>query len=143
MSISERISPFIGRMALAWFFLSEAWARANDWGGTVAMLRDAKIPAAEPVLVLALAILMLGGTALAIGYHARHGAMLLFGFTIATALALHAYWKAPDGPARSAEYSVFIRDLAVAGGLLLLVGLGPGPFAVDNFGRKRRALSHA
>jgi putative oxidoreductase len=143
MSISERISPFVGRMALAWLFLSEAWARANDWGGTITNLRNAEIPAAEPLLVLALAIMTLGAAALALGYHARHGAMLLFGFTIATSLVLHAYWKLPDETARAAEYAVFIRDLAVAGGLLLVVGLGPGPFAIDNVGKKRRAFSPA
>jgi putative oxidoreductase len=143
MSISEWISPFVGRMAIAWFFLSEAWARASDWSGTVATLRNAQIPAAEPLLVLAIAIMMLGGTALALGYHARHGAMLLFGFTVAASLALHAYWQLPDASMRAAEYAVFVRDLAVAGGLLLIVGLGPGPFAVDNAGRKRRAFSHA
>jgi putative oxidoreductase len=143
MSISERISPFIGRAALAWFFLSEAWARATDWTGTVATLRDAQIPAAESILVLALVILMLGSAALALGYHTRHGAMLLFGLTIATALALHAYWKASDHTARAAEYAVFVRELAVAGGLLLIVGLGPGPFAIDNVGKKRRAFLDA
>ena len=143
MSIAEHISPFIGRMALAWFFLSEAWARASDWSGTVATLRNAQIPAAELLLVLALAIMILGGAALALGYHARHGAMLLFGFTIAASIALHAYWKFSDDAARAAEYAVFIRDVAVAGGLLMVVGLGPGPFAIDNVGRKRRAFSHA
>jgi putative oxidoreductase len=143
MSISERISPFIGRMALAWFFLSEAWARANDWSGSIAGLSDAQIPGAEPVLVLALAVLTFGGAALALGYHTRHGAMLLFALTLATALALHAYWKTPDDTARAAQYAVFVRDLAVAGGLLLIVGLGPGPFAIDNVGKKRRVLSPA
>ena len=143
MSLSETISPFVGRMALAWFFLSEAWARVADWNGSITMLRNAQIPGAELFLVLALAIMMLGGAGLALGYHARHGAMLLFGFTLAASLALHAYWKLPDETGRAAEYAVFIRDLAVAGGLLLVVGLGPGPFAIDNLGKKRRAFSHA
>jgi putative oxidoreductase len=143
MSISERISPFVGRMALAWFFLSECWARVSDWSATVTTLQNAQIPAAELLLVLALAIMMLGGAALALGYHARHGALLLFGFTVAASLVLHAYWKMPDASMRAAEYAEFVRDLAVAGGLLLVVGLGPGPFAVDNVGTKRRALLHA
>ncbi|HEX3429300.1 MAG TPA: DoxX family protein [Rhizomicrobium sp.] len=143
MSISEYISPFVGRAALAWFFLSEAWARVSDWGGTLSTLRNAQIPAAELLLVLALVIMVFGGVALALGYHARHGAMVLFGFTIAVSLALHAYWKVPDETARTAEYALFIRDLAVAGGLLLVVGLGPGPLAIDNLGKKRRALLHA
>lgn len=143
MSISEHISPFIGRAALAWYFLSEAWARANDWSGTLTTLRSAQIPAPELLLALALVVMVLGGVALAIGYHARHGAMLLFGFTIAATLALHAYWKLPEEAARAAEYAIFVRDIAVAGGLLMVVGLGPGPFSVDNVGRKRRAFSHA
>jgi len=143
MSISEHISPFIGRAALAWYFLSEAWAWATDWNGSLATLRDAQIPGAELLLVLGLVILVLGGAALALGYHARHGAMLLFGFAIAAALALHPWWKLTDEAARATQYAVFIRDIAVAGGLLFVVGLGPGPFAIDNIGRKRRAFSHA
>jgi len=132
MSISERISPLVGRLALAWFFLGEAWARANDWGATLALLRNAQIPAAPVVLVLALAVMALGGISVALGYHARHGAMLLFGFTIAASILLHAYWQFPDEPTRLAAYALFARNIAIAGGLLLLVGLGPGPFAFDN-----------
>jgi hypothetical protein len=35
---------------------------------------------------------------------------------------------------RSADYDIFARNIAIAGGLLILVGTGPGPFAVDNTG---------
>lgn len=142
MSISERISPLIGRLALAWFFLGEAWARAGDWGGTLTLLRSVGIPAAPVLLVFALAIMVLGGVSLVLGYHARHGALLLFGFTIAASLALHAYWTIPDDAQRLAGFAMFARDVAIAGGLLMLVGLGPGPFALDNIGR-RRAVLHA
>lgn len=142
MSISERISPFIGRLALAWFFLSEASTRAGDWQVTLTVLRGAHVPAAPIVLVFALVVMALGGISLALGYHARHGAMLLFGFTIAASATLHAYWKIPGGAERMADYALFLQDVAVAGGLLVIVGLGPGPFAFDNLGKKRRA-AHA
>ena len=143
MSISERISPLIGRLALAWFFLGEAWARANDWGGTLALMGSAQIPAAPVVLVLALAVMVVGGISLILGYHARHGAILLFGFTIAASISLHAYWTLPDNAQRLAVFAVFASDIAIAGGLLVIVGMGPGPFALDNVGRKRRTLQHA
>ena len=161
MSISETISPFVGRMALAWFFLSEAWARVADWNGSITMLRNAQIPGAELFLVLALAIMMLGGAGLALGYHARHGAMLLFGVRGVgwreieikrtpygqPTVTLHgrAEQRARAlGLREPLSVSIsHIRDLAVAGGLLLVVGLGPGPFAIDNLGKKRRAFSHA
>jgi putative oxidoreductase len=143
MSISERISPFVGRMALARFFLNEAWSRASNWSATISALRNAQNPAAKVLLVVALAIMMLGDAALALGYHARHGAMLLFGFTVAASLVLHAYWNLPESSRRAVEYAVFIRDLAEAGGLLLVVGLGAGPFAIDNVGNRRGAFLHA
>ena len=69
--------------------------------------------------------------------------MLLFGFTILASLGLHSYWTAADDAIRAAQYAVFIRDIAIAGGLLLVVGLGPGPFAIDNRASRRRSFSHA
>ncbi|HEY1613890.1 MAG TPA: DoxX family protein [Rhizomicrobium sp.] len=137
MSISERISPLIGRLALAWFFLSEAWARAHAWQPTVSMLRAAGVSAAEPLLVLALVVMVLGGVSLVLGFHARHGAVLLFGFTIAVTILLHAYWKVADEGARLADYEIFARNIAISGALLMIVGLGAGPFAVDSIGRKK------
>ena len=51
-----------------------------------------------------------------------------------------------DAAARAVEFEIFARDFAICGGLLLMVGMGPGPFAVDNVprqealvGRGRRA----
>lgn len=138
MSISEWISPFLGRLILAWFFLSEAWWRFNDWNGTLALMHAKHIEDAIPLLALALIVMVLGGISLIFGYHTRPGALLLFGFTVAVSVAMHGYWKIADAAVRSADYDLFIRNMGVAGGLLLLVGLGPGPFAVDNPGRKRR-----
>jgi len=138
MSISEWISPLVGRLALAWFFVGGAWARANDWEATLSLMRAAQVPAAPLVLVLAIAIMALGGVALALGYHARHGAMLLFGFVVAESILLHAYWTIAADAQRVAEFEIFARNIAIAGGLLVIVGLGPGPFALDNTGRNAR-----
>ncbi len=61
MSFSERISPLIGRLALAWFFLlSEAYTRASDWDGQVALLTFANFPAPPVLLALALLVMVLG-----------------------------------------------------------------------------------
>jgi putative oxidoreductase len=138
MSISEMISPLVGRLALAWFFVSEAWARAHAWHDTVAALRDAHAPAAQALFVLALVLMFLGSASLVLGYHARHGAVLLFAVLIGITMILHAYWKFPDDAARLVEYEIFARNIAIAGGLLMIVGLGPGPLAIDNTGQDKR-----
>lgn len=138
MSISELISPLLGRLAMAWFFLSEAWWRLHDWEGTVALMQMKQIPHAPLFLALAILVMILGGLALVLGYYTRPGALLLFAFTIVVSVVFHDYWKISNAFDRSADYDIFIRNLAIAGGLLFLVGMGPGPFALDNPGKKKR-----
>lgn len=137
MSISEHISPFLGRLILAWFFLSEAWWRLNDWNGTLTLMHMKHIHNATPLLALALVVMVLGGISLVFGYHTRPGALILFGFTVIASALLHDYWKIANAVERGADYDLFIRNMAIAGGLLFLVGMGPGPFALDNPGRKQ------
>lgn len=138
MSLAEVISPFLGRLALAWFFLSDAYLRASDWNGTVAMMADKHIPAPGILLFVALSVMVLGGLSLLFGLRTKVGALLLFAFTVASTLLLHNYWTLSDAAARQADFQIFIRDVAIAGGLLLLLGIGPGRFAVDNSGRRTR-----
>jgi len=45
---------------------------------------------------------------------------------------LHDFWHIPYGATRDAELQTFARDMAICGGLLMIVGLGAGPFAADN-----------
>jgi putative oxidoreductase len=137
MSISEQISPLVGRCALAWFFLSAAYFIVQRWESTIAMLAHNGIPVAPLLLAGALLVMALGGISLVLGFHTRHGAMILFAFTIIVTALLHPYWRISAAGARLADYEVFARNIAIAGGLLLLVGMGPGPFALDNRGAKK------
>lgn len=138
MSIAERISPLVGRLLIAWFFLGEVRWRIDTWEGTVDLMHLRHIPNANLLLALALTVMILGGLALVLGYHTRQGALLLFGFTVVVTAFLHDYWRIGNPVDRGADYELFIRNMAVAGGLLLLVGLGPGPFALDNRPRGKR-----
>jgi len=138
MSISETISPFLGRVILAWFFLSEAWWRIRDWEGTVTLMHMKHISNAEPLLALTVVLMALGGISILLGYYARTGALILFALTVIMSVMVHDYWKLSPGVDRDADYDLFIRNLGVAGGLLFLVGMGPGPFAIDKPSKKKK-----
>jgi putative oxidoreductase len=138
MSFSERISPLLGRVILAWFFLSAAWSLAASWDGQVAMLDFAHYPAPPVLLSLAILVMTLGGLSLLLGFHTRHGAMLLFGFTVIATVLMHAYWNVKNPTDRAADYEIFARNVAIAGALLFLVGMGGGSFALDNAGQKKK-----
>ena len=132
MSFSEFISPLIGRFALAWFFLSEVYTRAGAWEANVSLMALKQIPAPPLLFALAILVMILGGLSLVLGFHIRPGAMLLFGFTVISSVLMHDYWHIKDAAARAADYEIFARNIAIAGGLLLLIGMGAGPFALDN-----------
>ncbi len=141
MSFSETTSPLIGRCALAWFYLSSAGHIRDDWHAVAAQMAARHVPLPPLVLLIVLVLLFLGVVSLLFGYQARHGAVMLFGLTIVAAVTMHDFWHVADGAARAAELGIFSRDIAICGGLLLMVGMGPGPFAVNIRGKgggKRR-----
>ena len=106
----------------------------NSWDGTVTLMQMRHVPVAPLLLVIALTVMILGSLSIALGYHTRHGALLLFGFTVIVSVTMHDYWKLNEAADRLADAEIFMRNIAIAGGLLLLMGMGAGPFAVDNIG---------
>jgi len=132
MSFSETVSPLLGRCALVWFYASGLMNIIQHWSNFAEQLSSRHVPLPPLFLVVGLILVVMGCFSLLFGYHARHGAVLLFGLTIVAAFLLHDFWHFSDTAARQVEYEIFARDIAICGGLLLMIGVGGGPFAVDN-----------
>jgi putative oxidoreductase len=132
MSFSERISPLIGRAMMAWFFLSGALGIMGNFEGQAQLMMLSHLPVPQLLLVFVLVVLILGGLSLLFGFHTRAGALLLFAFTLIASMLMHDFWHINNPIDRAADFEIFARNVAIAGGLLLLVGMGPGAFAIDN-----------
>jgi len=136
MSIAERISPLVGRLLFVWYFGAQAIGWSDDWAASVAYFTLKGVPAPSVLLALVIVIQVLGAISLLLGFRAKQGALMLFAFEIAAAMMFHDYWTLTGG-AREATFELFARNLAIAGGLLMIVGLGAGPFAMDNANKRR------
>ena len=101
---------------------------APDGGGWAAYMSAAGVPGA--LLPLVILTQLGGGLILAIGWRARLAAFLLAGFCLLADLFFHMHWDAP-APAGHFNWIVFIKNLAVAGGLLVIAGRGPGRLSLD------------
>lgn len=132
MSVSEHLSPLIGRLVFAWFFLVQVATYIGDWEGTITLMAFRGVPGAAFLLAVVLLLLIMGSISLIFGFHTRYGALILFIVTIISNVLLHDYWRVTGEAARAADFKLFVSNAAIAGGLLLLVGMGPGPIAVDN-----------
>ena len=137
MSFVESLAPLAGRLVHAWYFLSQAYRYALDWNNTAILLSMRNIPVPPVFLAVAVAATVLASVSLLLGFRTRIGALVLFAITLALTLALHNFWHIRAPIARNADYDLFARNVAIAGGLLIVVGLGSGPFAMDNLGPKR------
>jgi putative oxidoreductase len=134
MSFGESLAPFLGRLALAWFFLTQAYHYALDWNDTAILLTMKNVPTPPILLLLALTGIILGSISLLLGFRTRAGALALFAITIAATVTMHDYWHLRAAAARSADFDIFARNIAIAGGLLMLIGMGSGRFAIDKQG---------
>lgn len=133
MSISELLSPLVGRLVFGWFFLTQVAIYGGDWEGTITLMTFQGIPGAAFLLAVTLLVMVMGSLSLILGFHTRYGALILFIVTVLTTVLLHDYWRITDNAlARAADFELFACSAAIAGGLLMLIGLGPGPMAIDN-----------
>lgn len=134
MSFGELIAPLLGRFVLAWFYLIQAYRYAMDWNATAELLSVKGLPAAPIFLFIGLAGITLGSISLLLGYRTRVGALTLFVVTVWATVTMHDYWNMRTVAARTADYDIFARNIAITGGLLAIIGMGGGRFGIDGAG---------
>ena len=118
------------RLLLATLFLIFGWRKLKDFSGTVSQMAQLGVPV--PVLAAAVATFMElpVAFAVAVGAFARPSALLMFFYTLGTALIGHRYWT-KTGADRVDSMDGFYKNLAIMGGFLLLYITGPGKFSID------------
>ena len=104
MSFSETISPFFGRCAFVWFYLTGAMDILNRWAVISAELSAKHVPLPPLVLLIVLLLIVMGSISLLFGYHTRHAAIMLFGMTMAAAVTMHDFWHYSDASAHATQF---------------------------------------
>ncbi len=118
-----------GRLLLGLLFLLAGIDKLNAFDGTVGFIASVGLPLPTLAAVLAIAIEIGAGIGLIAGYYARISAAALAIFTIAATLIFHAYWSMPADQ-QFVQQLLFMKNIAVTGGLLVLAAVGAGRFAI-------------
>ena len=77
----------------------------------------------------AILCMLLGSVLVLIGYRSSFGAFLLLGYWLPVSLIVHAFWNYPDAEQRE-QFEQLMKNLAICGGLLLVLVNGSGRFSV-------------
>lgn len=122
----QKFIPLIARTFLAIIFIRAGFDKAFvDFAGTQQQMADAGIPIPFIVLLFTIAFQILGGISLILGYKAKIGAILLIIFLLPATLVFH---NPLVDPTQSID---FMKNLAILGGLLMVVSFGAGILSLD------------
>ena len=117
------------RLLLATLFLIFGWRKLEDFSGTVSQMVQLGVP--MPVLAAAVATFMELPVAFAVAVGAfTRLSVLMFFYTLGTALIGHRYWTM-TGTDRVDTMDSFYKNLSIMGGFLLLYITGPGKYSID------------
>lgn len=120
------MNPFahlVGRILLALIFILSGIGKISDPAGTAGFMESMGVPGILVWPTIALEIL--GGIAIVIGFQTRIVAFALAAFSIAAAIIFHHNF------ADQMQMIMFLKNLSIAGGLLLLAASGALSFGVD------------
>ncbi|NNU80771.1 DoxX family protein [Halovulum dunhuangense] len=129
-AVSTFAAP-LGRFLLAFIFIFAGFGKLGDVQGTAGYIASGGLPGFLVYPTIALEIV--GGLFILVGYQVRVTALLLAGFSLLSGFLYH-YLPAQgmEGFAQMAEMNQFFKNVSIAGGFLLLTALGAGPLSVDN-----------
>ena len=138
MTSAQNILVLVGRILLAYLFITAGYPKLLDPTGTAGMITGAGLPAATALAYLAGLFELVAGLAILVGFQTKLVALALAAFSIFTALVFHSGTiNIPDFPGgANGLLTVFNglmmwKNITIAGGFLVLAAFGPGAYSID------------
>ena len=114
----------IGRLMLALIFILAGIGKIADPAGNMSFMQSAGVPGL--LLWPTIALEILGGLAIAVGFKTRYAAFALAVFSVAAAFIFHRNFG------DQMQMIMFLKNIAMAGGLLLLATSGVTAYSLDS-----------
>ncbi|TGQ52058.1 DoxX family protein [Mesorhizobium sp. M1C.F.Ca.ET.193.01.1.1] len=115
----------LGRVLLAVIFLLSGFGKLTAISGTAGYFGALGLPLPTVTAIVVGLIELLGGLAILVGFQTRAAAWVLAIFTVATGLVAHTGW------ADQMQMIQFLKNLAIAGGFIMLASAGAGAYSID------------
>lgn len=110
----------LGRTLLGLYFIGPGMTKVAGYQGYLDLMASKSVPLVEVLLPLTILVQVGAGLFLIAGKNLRVSALLLFGLTILINLFIHNFWALAGDPGQAHETQNFVKNLAIAAGLLVL-----------------------
>ena len=119
------IIEFLGRILLSTLFLVEGIGKISMQEGVIMYMEDYGVP--EILFVPAIILEILFPLLLIIGYRTKWAASIMALFTFTVAIIFHTDFS------EGMQMIFFLKDIAIAGGFMIIVAYGPGKISLDHY----------
>jgi putative oxidoreductase len=119
----------LARILMPVLFITAGWGKITGYAGTQQYMEAMGVPGFMLPLVILLEFG--GGLAILFGFLTRFTALFTAAFTILTAFLFHSNF------AEGVNQLMFMKNLSIAGGFLVLGLVGPGAYSIDRLLRKK------
>lgn len=120
----EDAGLLISRILLSVLFIVAGYGKITGYAGTAAYMASMHVPSFFLPLVILLELG--GGLAIVFGFLTRFTSLFISGFTIIAAVIFHNNFS------DDMQQLMFMKDMSIAGGFLILSLFGAGKYSIDN-----------
>ena len=124
------IVEFVGRILLSALFLIEGLGKISMQEEVIMYMEDYGVPGILFVPAIILEILF--PLFLIVGYRTKWAASIMALFTFTVAIIFHTDFG------EGMQMIFFLKDLAIAGGFLIIIAYGPSKFSLDHFFKSKQ-----
>jgi len=131
--MNDKYSAYVslaGRILLALMFIPAGFGKLTNIGGTAGYIASGGLPFPSVLAVLVGALELFGGLALVIGFKVRWVGLAMALFTLAASMLFHPFWSVPEAQQMVTKL-LFMKNISVVGGMLLISALGAGALRLD------------
>jgi len=130
MTKQQNVLDLVGRVLLALLFVPAGISKIAGFDGTVGYIASKGLPMPSLGAVIAIVIELGLGLMLAFGYKTKLAALVLAGFSVVAGFIFHNFW-AMEASQVMVNQIMFMKNLAIAGGLLVVASHAVGAFSLD------------
>jgi len=131
----EDTGLLLARILMPILFITAGWGKITGYAGTQQYMEAMGVPGFMLPLVILLEFG--GGLAILFGFLTRFTALFTAAFTVLTAFLFHSNF------AEGVNQLMFMKNLSIAGGFLVLGLVGPGAYSIDRLLRRKTAPAAA
>ena len=132
-----KVSVLAGRVLYSLIFLMASFGHFSQ--GTINYAAAHGVPLATVAVPASGILALLGSLSVALGYKAKWGAGLLVLFLVPVTVMLHNFWAMQDPATAQIHQVMFLKNVSMLGGALLILNFGSGPLSLDAWRRVRPA----